>query len=249
MPNSINALFPAAAAFLDAAETDIERAVLRVYLEHTDQPFRGMTTAQNIATQLFETGGYAYEVGVRNRIDRAISRATRKLEDAGLIEEPDFHNGRNGFRIISQRGREVVAANDYEAAKVRSLVSREMFHPSLPDAAWNAFRVGDYDTAVFEAFKAVESAVRKKTVGKNNITLSDHTVSLLRKAFDPTAGPLSDMSAPEQRRKRRCELFTGAFGELRNPKAHGGDPTIADPHMAVEEMMIASSLLRIVDGA
>ena len=162
LPNSINALFPAAAGFLDAAETDIERAVLRVYLEHTDQPFRGMTTAQNIATQLFETGGYAYEVGVRNRIDRAISGATRKLEDAGLIEEPDFHNGRNGFRIISQRGREVVAANDYEAAKVRSLVSREMFHPSLPDAAWNAFRVGDYDTAVFEAFKAVESAVRRK---------------------------------------------------------------------------------------
>jgi hypothetical protein len=26
-------------------------------------------------------------------------------------------------------------------------------------AAWNSFRSGDYDTAVFEAFKAVEGAV------------------------------------------------------------------------------------------
>jgi hypothetical protein len=50
------------------------------------------------------------------------------------------------------------------------------------------------------------------------------------------------------RRERRCELFTGAFGELRNPKAHG-DPTIADPLVAVEELMSAGMLQRIVDAA
>jgi hypothetical protein len=50
------------------------------------------------------------------------------------------------------------------------------------------------------------------------------------------------------RRVRRCELFTGALGELRNPKAHQ-DPAITDPMVAVEEMMVASTLLRIVDSA
>jgi hypothetical protein len=34
----------------------------------------------------------------------------------------------------------------------------------------------------------------------------------------------------------------------KNPKAHG-DPTIIDPLVAVEEMMTAGALLRIVDRA
>jgi HEPN domain-containing protein len=57
---------------------------------------------------------------------------------------------------------------------IRSRFSREIFHPLLPDAAWNSFRSGDYDTAVFEAFKAVETAVLKKGIGKNGIIASDH---------------------------------------------------------------------------
>src|SRR5262249_54743820 len=117
------------------------------------------------------------------------------------------------------------------------------------DAAWNSFRSGDYDTAVFEAFKAVEAAILKKGVGKNGIVPGDHGVPLMRKAFDPKSGPLTDMSArPPSRKDRRGELFTGAFGELRNRKAHG-DATITDPLIAVEEMMTAGALQRIVDNA
>jgi Protein of unknown function (Hypoth_ymh) len=70
----------------------------------------------------------------------------------------------------------------------------------------------------------------------------------MKNAFDSDKGPLSDMQAPRGRRSRRCELFTGAFGELRNPKAHS-DPSITEPLVAVEEMMVASTLLRIVDDA
>jgi HEPN domain-containing protein len=40
----------------------------------------------------------------------------------------------------------------------------------MPEAAWNAFQSGDYDTAIFEAFKAVESAVRRKGPRKNGIS-------------------------------------------------------------------------------
>ena len=248
LPNAINVLFPTADALLGATELEVERAVLQVYQEHTNHQFRGMTTSQTIADQLFEIGGYAYEVGRRNSAHRLISRASKKLEDAGLIEEPDSHNGRNGYRTISEKGRRAVSEIEFIAAKVRSQFVREMFHPSLPDAAWNSFRSGDYDTAVFEAFKAVESAVRKKSVGKNSITDRDYGVILMKKAFDPKSGPLTDTRATPSRRERRCELFTGAFGELRNHKAHG-DPIILDPLAAVEEMMTAGTLQRIVDTA
>ena len=118
-----------------------------------------------------------------------------------------------------------------------------MFNRLLPDAAWNAFRAGDYDTAVFEAFKAVESAVRKKSA----LSESDHSAMLMTKAFNPDNGLLTDMAAPKSRREARRDLFRGALGELRNPKAHG-DPTITDTLIAVEEMMTASTLLRIVDS-
>jgi hypothetical protein len=61
----------------------------------------------------------------------------------------------------------------------------------------------------------------------------------MKKAFDPNAGPLSDTRATRPRRARRCELFTGAIGDVRNP---------SDPLIAVEGMMVASAPLRIVDS-
>ncbi len=248
LPNSIITLFPTPEALLAAPEIEVERAVLRVYQERADDQLRRMVTAQTIAAELFATGGYAYDAAKRNDIDRLIGRASRRLEEAGLIEEPDYMNGKNGYRRISDEGRKAISKVDFVAAKVRSQFSREMFHPSLPAAAWNAFRSGDYDTAVFEAFKAVESAIRKKGIGINGITASEYGVALMKNAFDPKSGPLTDKSAAPWRREWRCELFTGAFGELRNPKAHG-DPTITDPLVAVEEMMSAGTLQRIVDAA
>jgi uncharacterized protein (TIGR02391 family) len=242
-------VFPTADLLLAASEIEVERAVLRVYMERTDDQLRRMTTPEVIAIELFEPGGYLYDPGRRNGIDRAIARASKKLEDAWLIEAPDPDNGKNGYRVITDEGRKAVREDNHVTAKLRSRFTREMFHPSLPDAAWNSFRSGDYDTAVFEAFKAVEVAVRKKGVGKNGIVEGDHGVPLMRKAFDPKSGPLTDMSIqPPSRKDRRGELFTGAFGELRNPKAHG-DPTITDPLIAVEELMTAGTLQRIVDNA
>jgi hypothetical protein len=248
LTNSITTLFPTPDLLIQASEAEIDQAVLRVFLERTDDQLRRMTTAQAIATELFDRDGYPYDQGKRMEIDRAINRASKRLEHAGLIEEPDSANGKNGYRVVSQEGRRVVTISDFAAAKVRSGFTREMFHPSLPNAAWNSFRAGDYDAAVFDAFRAIEIAVKKKGLGKNGIVENDHGVLLMRKAFDPKSGPLTNMSAPQGRRNRRCELFTGAFGELRNPKAHG-DPTITDPLVAVEELMTAGALLRIVDNA
>jgi hypothetical protein len=129
LPNSIITLFPTPEALLDATEIEIERAVLRVYQERAEDQLRRMTTAQAISNELFETGGYPYGVGKRNDIDRLISRASKALEDARLIQEPDSYNGKNGYRTISEEGRRAVSKIDFTAAKVSGRYSREMFHP------------------------------------------------------------------------------------------------------------------------
>ena len=70
----------------------------------------------------------------------------------------------------------------------------------------------------------------------------------MKASFDPSPGPLRELAASQGRREARQKLFEGPFAGLRNPKAHG-DPTITDTLIAVEELMTAGLLLRIVDNA
>jgi hypothetical protein len=77
---------------------------------------------------------------------------------------------------------------------------------------------------------------------------ADFEAPLMKRAFDPDTGPLRDKAALRGRRVARCELFTGAFGEIRNPKGHN-DATITDAVVAAEELMAAGVLRRIVDSA
>src|SRR5262245_2816222 len=197
-------------------------------------------TREGAVISLFERGGYDCPHGTKVEVQKVVGRAWKRLEDSDLIEEPDPDNGKNGYRVVSQKGRAALEGTDFAAAMTRNAFTREMF-PLLPDAAWNAFRVGDYDTAVFESFKAVEVVVRKK----GNFAETDYGQALMAKAFDPSNGPLRDRAGSPSRRNARQKLFEGALGEIRNPKGHS-DPSITDTLTAVEEMMTAGTLLRIV---
>lgn len=98
MANSILTLFPTADLLLAATPIELERALLRFTMEVSDDPMRRMIVRDSIATELFGigVGCYAYDASKRNAVDRAISRVWKILEVAGLIEEPDPGNGKNG---------------------------------------------------------------------------------------------------------------------------------------------------------
>ena len=223
---------------------EVERILLRYIVEYCADGMHPTVTRDSISNGLFDTNGYPYSAKARADVARVIGRAWKALDDIGFIEEPDSYNGKNGFRVPSAKGKSAYAVADYVGARMRSKFTREMFHPALPDAAWNAFTVGDYDMAVFEAFRSLEVAVRTK----GGFASTDFGAALMKKAFAPDTGPLCDKAAPRHRQKARCELFTGAFGEIRNPKGHN-DPTITDALVAAEELMSAGVLRRIVDGA
>jgi uncharacterized protein (TIGR02391 family) len=107
---------------------------------------------------------------------------------------------------------------------------------------WLLFLGGDYDTAVFQAFKQVEIAVRNAA----RFPDTEYGDRLMRQAFDPENGPLTDKGAVESERKALAHLFAGAIGYYKNPQSHR-DVGLTEAAEAREMIMLASQLLRIVD--
>jgi len=80
---------------------------------------------------------------------------------------------------------------DFKSFKVANLLPKEILHAKIADPVWRAFMRGEFDVAAFQAMKAVEVSVRAAAgLGDNLIG-----VKLMREAFAPEAGPLTDMNA------------------------------------------------------
>ena len=177
----------------------------------------------------------------QDRISSAINEAMLWLINSGLVA-PNLSQTYGNWMFITRRGMELNSAEKFRDFKQALLLSPKLLHPIIAEKAWPTFIRGKRDTAVFEAFKEVEIAVR--TAGNYDARVLG--VDLMRKAFDSDNGPLTDMSLPASEREALSHLFAGAIGSYKNPSSHR-TVVISESIEAGEMLILASHLMRIVE--
>ncbi|PIQ39527.1 MAG: TIGR02391 family protein [Thalassolituus sp. CG17_big_fil_post_rev_8_21_14_2_50_53_8] len=173
----------------------------------------------------------------------ALAEALNWLEVNALIIPDPGPNGQNGHMILGRRATQILERDQFDNFRRAASFPKSLLHPSIAEQAWISLARGEFADAVFNAFRTVEEQVRDA----GGFEPVDVGVVLMRKAFNPDTGPLSDMAQPAAEREALMHLFAGSIGSYKNPHSHR-TVQITDHVEAQEMVMLASHLLRIIDS-
>jgi len=169
--------------------------------------------------------------------ERAVSEAFGWLAARNLICGAPRQDSQT---ILTREGLHAAKTSDLVSWVADRELPEALLHPDIVRECMINFRLGKFDTAVFEAFKTLEVAIRHAA----GLPAADIGVHLARKAFKPIDGVLSDLTTEPGEQQALADLMAGAIGSYKNPHSHRKQALAA--HEAREMLILASHLLRIV---
>lgn len=180
-----------------------------------------------------------YPPAYHERLLKALMIGWGYLEREGLIAEMP---SKPGWFFITDKGKTIQSREDLNAYRASTMLPKYLLHPAIAKKVETAFLSAEYDTAVFQALREVEVAVR----AAGGFAPTDIGAPLMRKAFDPKTGPMRDDSAIDLEKQAIAEMFAGLIGAYKTPRSHRH--VVLDAAEAVEIIVFASHLLKIVDA-
>lgn len=209
-----------------------------IVLEHLNAAYPGEVNLQTFSSV---TTVKEYPPEYRDILLRALMEAWVWLEREGLVVQKPWEMGKWFF--ISRRGYRMRQASDLEAYRKANLLPKDSLHPVIKAKVWGIFLKGDYDTAIFQAFKEVEVAVRQAAGLGDDLDGPD----LMLKAFQPPDGPLADRNTSPELQEATLDLFASSISLYRNPLRQE-NITVTNSTHAAEIIVMASHLMRIIDS-
>jgi len=141
--------------------------------------------------------------------------AIQDLKTSGIIVKDATQHG-EVFQVLTQKGKSLVEKShdpDVHALRLEEVLRNR----GLLGVSLDSFNEGDYEIAIFKAFRFVEEQVR----AKSGLNAGDIGVDLMTKAFNPAKGILVvPTCAVPAEQEGIMSLFRGAISEFKNPSSH-----------------------------
>jgi uncharacterized protein (TIGR02391 family) len=155
-------------------------------------------------------------------------------------------NSSHDAYFVTRRGVELLETeNPLAFVRAQRRLGVEL-HPDLASRLNPLVRAGAFEQAAFDALRQVEVRIGDLAGGLTDQRGSPlRGVPLMQEAFRDS-GPLADSTADPGERRGVRELFTGAFGAVRNPLGHR-NVEWTDPVEAAEMVLLADLLMRQLD--
>ena len=232
MSVTLQKLIPTDEVLLELEPEELAQAILQVLVSQGGRG--GLLNSHNFSLPS-NLQGYKYP----DQVAQAVMEAWVWLAREGFIAPRP--GDANNWVFVTRRGHKAASSENWEAYIKADQLPRQFLHPYIASKVWSTFLRGEYDTAVFQAYKEIEVRVRDAVNAPKELI----GVDLMRKAFHAHDGPLTDLAAPKAEREALAHLFAGAIGSYKNPHSHRN--VTIEAQEASEMIILASHLLRIVE--